>query len=241
MADTAEAKGSPYQITIHDMPSGERPRERLIHYGPAALSNAELLAILLRVGIKGENVVNLSTRLLVENDGLLGLLKADFQTLMSTKGMGEAKTCQVKAALELGRRLMLASPTERPQITCPGDVNTLLGLEMSQLAQEHLVVILLNTKNLVLKTSTVYVGNVNSSIVRTGEVFREAVRENCPAIIVVHNHPSGDPTPSPEDVHVTRRLVEAGKLLDINLLDHIIIGQKRFVSLKERGLGFEAQ
>jgi DNA repair protein RadC len=228
-----------YRLTIHDFPLGERPRERLKHYGAAALSNAELLAILLRVGSPGENVVALSTRLLSEFGGLPGLARASFNELATIKGVNTAKIAQLKAALELGRRLLLASPDLRPQITSPADAANLLMLEMGGLEQENLRTILLDTKNRVLTSPTIYVGNVNSSIIRVSEVFREAVRENATAIIVAHNHPSGDPTPSPEDVQVTRSIVEAGTLLGIEVLDHIVIGHQRFVSLKEQGLGFD--
>jgi DNA repair protein RadC len=228
-----------YHLTIHDFPLGERPRERLQHYGPTALSNAELLAILLRVGTRGENAVALGTRMLRDFGGLPGLAKASFNDLSSVKGVSTAKIAQVKAALEIGRRLLLAAPDARPQITSPIDAANLLMLEMGSLEQENLRAILLDTKNRVLTSPTIYVGNVNSSIIRVAEVFREAVRENATSIIIAHNHPSGDPTPSPEDVQVTRSIVEAGELLGIEVLDHIVIGHQRFVSLKERGLGFD--
>jgi len=227
-----------YYLRISDLPQSERPRERLIHYGAAALSNAELLAILLRTGVKGENVVNLSARLLAEYGGLPGLAKAGFNKLSAIKGLGPAKTCQLKAALELGRRFILASPNQRPQITSPADAANLLMLDMTVLEQENLRVLLLDTKNYLIASPTIYIGNVNTSVIRVSEIFREAIRENATSIIVAHNHPSGDPTPSPEDVHVTQRVIEAGKLLDIELLDHIVIGHHRFVSLKERGLAF---
>jgi DNA repair protein RadC len=204
-----------------------------------ALSNAELLAILIGVGTPGENVVALSTRLLSQFGGLAGLAKASFGDLAAVKGLGTAKTAQLKAAIELGRRLLVSSPDSRPQITSPLDAANLLMLEMGGLEQEHLRTLLLDTKNRVLASPTVYVGNVNSSIIRVSEIFRDAVRENATAIIVAHNHPSGDPTPSPEDVQVTRSIVEAGSLLGIDVLDHLVIGHQRFVSLKERGLGFD--
>lgn len=228
-----------YHLTIHDYPLGERPRERLQYYGATALSNAELLAILLRVGTPGENVVALSTRLLKEFGGLGGLAKASFSELARVKGINTAKIAQLKAALELGRRLLLTSSDVRPQITSPHDAANLLMLEMGNLEQEHLRTVLLDTKNRVLSSHTVYIGNVNSSIIRVSEIFREAIRENATALIVAHNHPSGDPTPSPEDVRVTRSIVEAGTLLSIEVLDHLVIGHQKFVSLKERGLGFD--
>ena len=237
---TTEPESSPpYHLTIHDFPEGERPRERLQYYGARALSNAELLAILLRVGTHGENVVTLSTRLLRDFGGLAGLDKAGFGDLEQVRGISTAKIAQLKAAMELGRRLLISSPDARPQITCPADAANLLLLEMSSLEQEHLRTMLLDTKNRVLDSPTIYVGNVNSSIIRVSEIFREAIRANATALIVAHNHPSGDPTPSPEDVQVTRAIVEAGGLLGIEVLDHLIIGHQRFTSLKERGLGFE--
>jgi len=228
-----------YNLTIHDYPLEERPRERLKYFGPAALSNAELLAILLRTGSKGENVVVLSTRLLADFGGLAGLMKASFNDLAGIKGISTAKAAQLKAAIELGRRLLLTSADARPQITSPLDAANLLMLEMGCLEQENLRTLLLDTKNRVISSPTVYIGNVNSSIIRVSEVFRDAVRENATAMIVAHNHPSGDPTPSPEDVQVTRSIVEAGSLLGIEVLDHLVIGHQRFVSLKERGLGFD--
>jgi DNA repair protein RadC len=138
----------------------------------------------------------------------------------------------------MGRRLLLAAPEERLQICSPADAANLLMLDMAHLDQEHLRLVLLDTKNRVLASPTVYKGNVNTSVIRISEIFREAIRHNSTSLIVAHNHPSGDPTPSPEDVRVTRQIHEAGKLLDIDVLDHLIIGQGRYVSLKERGLGF---
>jgi DNA repair protein RadC len=237
---TTEIETPPtYHLTIHDFPEGERPRERLRYYGASALSNAELLAILLRVGAPGENVVTLSTRLLKDFGGLAGLDKAGFGDLEQVRGISTAKIAQLKAALELGRRLLISSPDARPQITSPTDAANLLMLEMGNLEQENLRTILLDTKNRVLDSPTVYVGNVNSAIVRVSEIFREAIRANAAALIIAHNHPSGDPTPSPEDVEVTRSVVNVGHLLGIEVLDHLVIGHQCFVSLKERGLGFD--
>jgi DNA repair protein RadC len=158
---------------------------------------------------------------------------------MEVNGVGPAKAVEVKASLEIGRRLMTASPEERPRVTSPGDAANLLMSEMMFLEQEHLRLILLDTRNRVISTPTIYVGSLNTSVVRIGELFRAAIRDNAAAFIVVHNHPSGDPSPSPEDVNVTRQIVQAGRLLDIELLDHVIIGRQRYVSLKERGLGFD--
>ncbi len=227
-----------YRPMIRDLPTGERPRERLLHYGAGALSTSELLAIILRVGTSGENVVRVAETLLARHDGLPGMAQATIQELCQDKGVGEAKAIQIKAALELGRRLLVAAPHERPQIRQPADAANLLMAEMSLLSQEHLRTVLLDTRNRVISMPTLYVGSLNAASVRVGEVFREAIRANSAAMILIHNHPSGDPTPSPEDVQVTRQIVEAGSLLNIDVLDHLIIGRQRFVSLKERGLGF---
>lgn len=223
---------------IMDLHESDRPRERLASLGPQALSNAELIAILLRVGVRGENAVAVGQRLLTQFRGLRGLHRAPFAELKNQHGLGDAKAAQIKAAIELGRRLTLESPEERAAINSPADAAALVQYEMSALEQEHLRVILLDRRNRVLETVEVYKGSVNSSQVRVGEVFKEAIRKNASALIVTHNHPSGDPTPSPDDVAVTRALVQAGKLLDVEVLDHLVIGQGRWVSLKERGLGF---
>jgi DNA repair protein RadC len=221
------------------MPQAERPRERLRDRGPSYLNNAELLAILLRTGTPAENAVSLATRLLTIHGGLGGLARAGFRELTQVRGLGEAKVAQVLAALELGKRLASLPAEERPAIASAQDVVNLLNPEMALLDQESLRVLLLNTRNQVLAVREVYRGNVNSAVVRAAEVFRDAVRENCPAVIMVHNHPSGDPTPSDEDVRVTKHLVQAGRLLDIELVDHIILAQRGFVSLKARHMGFQ--
>lgn len=229
-----------YHPTIQDLPRDERPRERLKLYGPRQLNNAELIALLLRSGRAGENAVSMAMRVIADFDGLGGLARAGYADLCKQPWLGDAKSCEILAALELGRRIASLAPEERAQISCPGDAANLVSAEMSLLAQENLVALLLNTRNQVVARRTIYIGTVNSSAVRPAEVLRPAVRENAPSIIVVHNHPSGDPTPSPEDVAVTRDLIAAGKLLGIELLDHLVIGSGgRFASLKERGLGFD--
>ena len=239
MAATAQSTDTQYRaLTVREMPTDERPRERLERYGAGALSTSELLAILLRTGLPGENVVDLSMRLLRDFGGLAGLVAADLEVLCQTHGLGLAKASQLKAALEIANRLAALGPEQRPQITQPGDVARLLMMEMAYLAQEQLRVLCLDTKNHVVAQQVVYQGTINSSAVRAAEVFRPAITRACLNIIVVHNHPSGDPTPSPEDVRTTEQLRKAGELLDIELLDHIVVGRHQFVSLKERGLGF---
>lgn len=225
-----------YRIT--DLDQAERPRERLAKLGPQSLSTAELLAILLRVGVVGENAVQVGQRLLQSLGGLAGLQRASYEEVCSQHGVGPAKAAQIKAAIELGRRLVVEAPEERPAIHGPGDAANLVQYEMSALEQEELRVILLDTRNRVMDIDSVYRGSLNSSQVRVGELFKTAVRRNCAAMIVVHNHPSGDPAPSPDDIAITRALVQAGKLLDVEVLDHLVIGRGRYVSLKERGLGF---
>lgn len=226
------------QPRINDMATEDRPRERLAISGPEALSNAELLAILLRTGIEGENVVRLSERILAQHGGLVGLLKISYSDLKNVKGIGPAKAAQLKAAVELGRRIAAASPAEKPTISSPAEAANVLMYEMRALDQEVVKVLLLDTRNRLIGQVEVYRGSLNTSMIRVGELFREAIKQSAASIIVAHNHPSGDPSPSPEDVAVTRLMVEAGRLLDIPVHDHLVIGQNRFVSLKERGLGF---
>lgn len=224
--------------TIKDMSEAERPRERLAKLGPQSLSNAELLAILLRVGVVGESAVQVGQRLLQNFGGISGIHRASIDELSSQKGIKLAKAAQIKAAIELGRRLILESPEERPAIHRPAEAAELVQYEMSALEQEELRVLLLDTRNRVQHVETIYRGSVNSSQVRVAEIFKTAIRRNASNIIIIHNHPSGDPTPSPDDIAITRAILQAGELLDVKLLDHIIVGSGRFVSLKERGLGF---
>ncbi|MBI4928658.1 MAG: DNA repair protein RadC [Anaerolineae bacterium] len=225
-----------YRIT--DIEETDRPRERLAELGAQSLSNAELIAILLRVGVPGENAVQVGQRLLNDLGGLYGLHRASFNEICSQYGVGMAKAAQIKAAIELGRRLAIQEPEERAAIHHPGDAAELVRYEMSALNQEHLRTILLDTRNRVITIEKVYVGSLNSSTVRVGELFKAAIQRSAASLIMVHNHPSGDPTPSPEDVALTRSVVQAGKLMDIEVLDHLVIGHNRYISLKERGLGF---
>jgi DNA repair protein RadC len=225
-----------YRIT--DIDESERPRERLAKLGPGALSNAELIAILLRVGVRGENAVQMGTRILNELGGLGGIHKASFEDVCAQRGVGTAKAAQLKAAIELGNRLSKELPDEKPKIQSPSDAVEIVRYEMSALPQEHLRVMTLDTKNHLISIEKVYIGSLNSSIVRVGELFKGAIQKNAASIIVVHNHPSGDPSPSPEDIALTRSIVQAGKLLDIEVLDHLIIGLGKFSSLKDKGLGF---
>lgn len=227
-----------FKYRITDLATEERPRERLAMLGANVLSTAELIAILLRTGIEGMNAVQLAQGLLNEMGGLSGLHRESYDSLCGCRGIGPAKAAQVKAAIELGRRLAIATPEERPALNSPDEAAAVVMYEMSALEQEHLRVLLLNTRNQLIRIVEIYHGSLNASLIRVGEVFRDAVRGNAAGIIVVHNHPSGDPSPSPEDVAVTRAIVQAGQLLDIEVLDHLVIGKNRYVSMKSRGLGF---
>jgi DNA repair protein RadC len=223
---------------IADLASSDRPRERLAEIGAEALSDAELLAILLRSGIEGLNVIQMAQKILVDHGGLVGLHRAPYEELTRVHGVGPAKAAQLKAAIELGRRLSIADVGERPTIQCPEDAAALVGYEMGALEQEHLRVILLDTRNNVIKIVEIYKGSLNASSVRIGEIFRDAIRMNAASIILIHNHPSGDPTPSPEDVSVTKAIITAGELMGIEVLDHLIIGKNAFISMKAKGMGF---
>ncbi len=223
---------------LREVPEAERPRERLAQRGPAGLSAAELIALVWGTGARGMNAVDLAEEALARHDGLTGLARASDTELAAIPGIGPARAAQLSAAFELGRRLLADWPTGRWTIRAPRDVAERLILQMGRLEREELRVVLLNTKNAVLRVATVYQGNVSSSLVRVGELYRDAVRLNASGIILVHNHPSGDPTPSPDDLHLTAEALAAGRLLDIELLDHLVIGHDAFVSLRERGVAF---
>ena len=225
----------PIRRRICDMPAEERPLYRLRQYGSNGLSTTELLSLLLGTA----EAPGLAQDLLDHFDSLHGLARASQAQLMRIHGIGEAQAARFMAVLELSRRLQSPSAEDLPSVSSPADAANLLMPRMKDLLQEELHVILLNTRNRVLATQAIYRGSLNTSIVRINEVFRPAIEASAAAIIVAHNHPSGDVSPSPEDISVTRQLVEAGKLLDIEVLDHLIIGNGRFASLKEGGLGFD--
>jgi DNA repair protein RadC len=236
MTTMTDSTKTSYRIT--DFAEQERPRERLRHWGASQLTTAELLAILLRVGVPGENAVEVAQRLIKQYKDLNGLHRAPFDELCSQHGIGEAKAAQIKAALELAYRFKKDTEQEISTINSPEEAAKLVQFDMMALEQEHLRVILLDTRNHVLGIEEVYKGSVNSSQVHVGEIFKAAIRRNASAVIVIHNHPSGDPTPSPDDVAVTRAIIQAGTLLDVDVLDHMVIGGDHWVSLKQRGLAF---
>ncbi|WP_438444327.1 RadC family protein [Gorillibacterium sp. sgz5001074] len=221
---------------LRDIPEEERPRERMARQGAGALSSAELLAILLRTGTVAESAVRLAERILRESGSLRSLTDMRLEQLTAIKGVGPAKALQIQAGIELGRRLARSSAEERPVIRSPHDAADLLMEELRYLNKEHFVCLFLNTKNHVIGRETISVGSLSATVVHPREVFRSAIQRSSASIICAHNHPSGDPTPSPEDVELTARLAEAGEIIGIEVLDHLIIGDRKFVSLKEKGL-----
>ena len=224
---------------IHEMDADDRPRERLEKLGAGVLSSAELVAIILNTGTAAESVMPLSQRILAENNGLSGLMRMEVSELAEIRGIGPAKAAKLKAALEIGRRLSAITEEEKPKISAPEDIVRIFGVEMASLEREQLRLVMLNTKHHIIATSTVAHGTVNSANVRMAEVFAPAVKRMAPFVMLVHNHPTGDPTPSGADVQFTSEAVRAGNLLDICVLDHIVIGQGRHASLKRLGLGFD--
>ncbi|MEI6777651.1 MAG: DNA repair protein RadC [Chloroflexales bacterium] len=219
-------------MRIRELPLHAQPAYRIARHGPEALSDAELLAL-----VSGQHDLTICAQSLRDCHGWVGLLRADIHTVTASIGTAH-KAASLKAALEIGRRLAVAGYEDRFQVRSPADVATLFMVEMLALDQEELWVAALDTKNRLLKVAKVYRGSVNTAQIRVGEVFKDALRLNATSIIVAHNHPGADPTPSPEDILVTRQIVEAGKLLDCDCLDHLILGGGRYVSLRERGLGF---
>ena len=228
-----------YHTLLKEMPINDRPRERLEYYGASALSNAELLAIALRTGSRKENVLSLAQRVINAFEGLPGVARASIAELCTVDGIGLAKASQIQAALELGKRLVATDTDARARISSPADAANIFAGRMAGLSQEEMHVLLLDTRNRVQRAVVVYRGNVNASMIRMSELFTDAVRDNAPSIILAHNHPSGDTSPSADDIQVTRDAVKAGALLDIQVLDHLIIGgTQSYLSMKERGLGF---
>ena len=223
-------------LTICDLPVAERPRERLAALGVQALSQQELLACLLGRGVPGESVLITAQRLLARFGSLRGIAEASLEELAQVRGVGVAKGCQLKAACELSRRLELSSdgPTGRPLDTAESAGQAALR-HLARRKKEHFIILLLDSRHRVLRVAEISVGSLDMSIVHPRETFREAITASAAAIILAHNHPSGDPTPSPEDLDLTRRLMEAGRLLGIPVLDHIIVGGSRWISLQTQG------
>ena len=231
-----------YRVRVAEMPDADRPRERLERLGPQALRPEELLAILLRTGTTRDDVLTIAQRLLHEHGGLRGLAASDLPTLASSYGLGQAKATTIAAAFELGRRLGREGADFRPIVARPEDIAALLHEEMQLLQQEELRVLILDTKHHVIAAPMLYRGTVSGAGGRIAELFREAVRRGATKIALAHNHPSGDPTPSPEDIHFTREAVEAGQLLEVPVLDHVVLGQGagRWVSMRRQQQGFDS-
>ncbi|GAA0718589.1 DNA repair protein RadC [Clostridium malenominatum] len=223
-------------LKLKDLPKNERPRERLLRYGSKSLSNIELLAILLRTGSKSENILNLCGRIIEISGGLNGVLELSREELMQINGVGEAKVCQLLALSELFKRFKSFKSGDSYKITKPNDAAYLVMEEMRYLKQEYIKLIMLNTKNAVIKIKDIFIGSLNSSILHPREIFSEAIKNNSSSIIICHNHPSGDPLPSNEDINITKRIKECGKIIGIDLLDHIIIGDGVYISLKEKDM-----
>lgn len=225
-----------YRVTVKDMPRELRPREKLLDCGVDRLSDSELLAIILRTGSREKSAIELAGSIIAAFGGLRQLLDASMEELCAIGGVGLAKAAQIKAALEVGRRVALSSYGLRPVIRSPQDAAGMVMEEMRHLDREHFMVLLLNTKNQVLAREVVAVGTLSSSTVHPRELFKLAIRRSAAAVILLHNHPSGDPWPSPEDIQVTQRLLEAGRIIGIEVLDHIIIGDNKYISLKTENL-----
>jgi DNA repair protein RadC len=224
---------------IRELPASERPRERLALRGAAGLSAAELVALVWSSGARGRSALELASHALARHDGLAGLARATDAELAAMPGVGPAKAAQLAAAFELGRRAVTDWPSNRWVVRTPRDVAERLLVPMGTLEREELRVVLLNAKNVVQRVATVYVGNVSASLVRISELFRDAVRHDATGIVLIHNHPSGDPTPSPDDLHVTAEAVGAGRMLDIDVLDHVVIARDTWISLRDRGVAFD--
>lgn len=224
---------------LRDLPPDERPRERLARRGAAGLSAAELIGLVWGSGSPGRSAVQVATEALAAAGSLSNLAAASPPELEAISGVGGARAAQLAAAFELGRRLLADWPTGRLTVRAPRDLADRLILQMGRLEREELRVVVLNTRNAVLAIETVYRGNVSTALVRIGELFRDAIRQHAAGLILVHNHPSGDPAPSPDDLHLTAEAVAAGRLLDVPVLDHLIIGHEAFISLRDRGIPFD--
>lgn len=223
-----------YHLTIKEMPAEERPREKLEKFGAEALGNNELIAILLGHGFKNVSALDLANYMLKEHNGLKGVSKLSFSQLKRIKGMGLAKSAQLSAAFELTRRLSMLSNEDRPVIKSPEDVSRVLLGRYSDKKKEHFGILILDSKNHLKKEEIISIGGLNANLVQPRELFHSALMELAAAIILFHNHPSGDPQPSQQDIKLTKRMIEAGKLLGIDVLDHIVIGANSYISMKDK-------
>lgn len=223
-------------VRIVDMPAVDRPRERLAQVGASALSTPELLAIILRVGSRGDSAITLASRILAEFDGLERLGCSSVEELCQVRGVGKAKAVQILAAIELGKRVASTPGSSSEPVASPADVGRQMGPVLGHLDREHFCALMLNTRGQVVANATVSIGSLNASLVHPRELFRDAVRHSAASMILVHNHPSGDVTPSEEDIRLTRRLTKCGDLMGIQIVDHVIVSRgHRFLSMKEQG------
>ncbi len=220
---------------MRELEPRDRPREKLARFGAPSLGDNELLAVVLGSGIREGDALAVANTVLSAARGLRGLLRCSADDLRAVRGVGRAKAAQVLAALELGRRALAHDPGERVRLRMPGDAAAFLMPEFAARPTEQFGVILLDTKHRVLRTTVLSTGSLDSSAVHPREVFREAASGGAAAIVLFHNHPSGDPTPSPDDIALTHRLAAAGELMEIEVLDHVILGESRYCSLKEMG------
>ncbi len=223
-------------IYMKDLPKEEQPRERLILLGVDHLSNREILAILLRTGIKNASAMSIADELMVQFGSLRGISQASFHEMTKIRGIGPAKACDIIVGFELAKRLSRPGVALQESVSKPKDAAALIYEELRFLDKEHFVILMLNTKHKLIGKKIISIGHLNSSLVHPRELFKEIIRHSSAAVILAHNHPSGDPTPSEDDIAVTRRLVEAGQILGIHVLDHLIVGDNSYVSFKELGL-----
>ena len=227
-------KGSSF--TIHDLPRQERPRERLQKFGPEALSAQELLALIIGRGIPKKSVMNIAQELLAKFGNVKAIGQATIEELSQIKGIGLAKAAQIKASFELGRREELEPELKNFDIKDPESVVKAIRASIKDKAKEHFKLILLNPRNKIIGISTISIGTLNASLVHPREVFKDAIMHTAASVVLAHNHPSGDPEPSEDDITITKRLIEAGKILGVEVIDHIIVGKNGFFSFKEKGL-----
>lgn len=223
--------------TIKDLPKSERPREKLSKYGVQSLSNAELIAIIIRTGSGGDTAIDLANRVLsMDSSGVEFLSHATIEELKTIKGIGDCKAAQIQASIEIGKRISRHRGEEKIKVDSPSVLVNLLMEEMRYLKKEHFKIAILDTKNQIISIDNISIGNLNASIVHPREVFNIAIKKSANSIILVHNHPSGDPKPSTEDINITHRLIEVGEIVGIKVLDHIIIGDNRHISFKQRNI-----
>jgi DNA repair protein RadC len=223
-------------FTIHDLPRSERPRERLQKFGPEALSAQELLALIIGRGIPKKSVMNIAQELLAKFGNVKAIGQATIEELSQIKGIGLAKAAQIKASFELGRREELEPELKNFDIKDPESVVKAIRASIKDKAKEHFKLILLNPRNKIIGISTISIGTLNASLVHPREVFKDAIMHTAASVVLAHNHPSGDPEPSEDDITITKRLIEAGKILGVEVIDHIIVGKNGFFSFKEKGL-----